>query len=338
MKKCKVVAICLAVFLMGFLVACNQADNSLKIDTKEKPFDGSSYERVVYDIKKTDLHSGSSTRDEAVVATGKLVFELDTSGEYNQLKMSFEMTYNQLADTIDIGKTDKIETFALFTKLSMLPIESRRKVAIMEREGKSNQSYEIFADYQTKSAKIGKPILFAEDGTIIENDSVSTMGMNYSNVPFDNEYLYYCLRAATQLELGQQLLFNSSVLFDSFSIGKYTTYSMIASVGEETTQLEVPNLRGIAGLSQNDLGNPYLNTLNVSLKLNTTNSGPGTVLQYVADEFHIDEQGEVYCGQKKESTHKDMSKVLAQISTTEFENNVQKYITTYTIADYSVKQ
>jgi len=333
MKKLKIICLALSFFALLFMVACQAPDNSITF-APVPPFSGSSFEYIEYSIQKTDLVVNKYGKEaEAIIAEGTLNFTLKFDGNStNHLDMNFEITYNNLAPEIDRGKTDSIVASAEFSRISLSPLASYRKVTVAPRDDKEDLSYEIQADYNSKTAT-----MTTHKDT--PQQQVKQIKINSNDSTFDNEYLFYLIRSSNQLTLNGQSSFNLSVLYDSFSNGSFLAHPMVAVAAAQPTYVTVKDsvANDIQGITDED-GKNNINALQVNIGMGyNINNGPAIVTMYSTDNFFIDGQNNVYVSEdKQDPSHRVMSKVMLQMSTTEFENNVQKYITTYTMSRYVV--
>jgi len=301
------------------LAGCQQKDLTIVLDDP-KPYGNGVIETTEYSVKKSKFENNI----EVVIATGTLAFVLDTTQSSVSLAMDFSLTYNDLADTVDRGKTDMIVSSAEFSKTAMSPLKSHKAVALEARTGQTDKSYEFDGDYLNKTATL----------TNADKTTQSLSLEKYKGTPniFDNEYLFYAVRSATQLTSGQQFKFGLSVLFDSFQNDAYTEYAMLASVAEGVAPIILDTNTNIEGIPQTEKGeNAPLDARIVKLDISSGTPGPSLYLAYADKPIYVGAEGTPYVGDKQNDSDTGYQKVLLQASTTDTMS-----VMTYTLDKYRV--
>ena len=135
MKK-KIICVLLSAVFAAVGFGCSGGDAKVSFDEK-MPWDVQ--ETCTYDVKK--VYVGGN--DEIVVATGKYVTEVTTTGEESYIANSFELTYNDSdqAESVDEtgrivknkGLTDSFVSTAKFSRNTLVPIEAEKTFSLAQR-------------------------------------------------------------------------------------------------------------------------------------------------------------------------------------------------------------
>lgn len=229
MKKFTVLIGCL-ILSSAFFFGCGSAGGFLGCGgetvepiVSQKPWTNSShYEYISYKLTRYDMKGAASVEDAATVAEGAYRTTLYTvagnlyndeaytdilpsaseyftehfsspanrqfstvADTYSLLVTEYELTYNDKSS--HNGKTDTMHSILLFKTSSLAPVFSQ-KTTVMQTA--PNNSYTVVADYVN-----GKNFLTANDETVTTDITANTAN-------FDNELLYYVIRAHSSLAAG----------------------------------------------------------------------------------------------------------------------------------------
>ena len=215
------------------LCGCNQ-ELAVSLETPSPWHDGNnSYENLVYEVT---VYDGGSDDARKTLALGTLTFELQEGKkdgdtyESGTIDMSYSVTYTQDADEKERGLTDTITSTVSYMADSLHVSKSEKTLSLAKREGVTDLSYTVTADYM--------------------NDHKATVTMTGYDEPtsgeitipsgtfYDNEMMYYLARATT-LSAGGGLYFKMVNLFDSYNTGKFTNYNMLASVKSDLAKIDI---------------------------------------------------------------------------------------------------
>lgn len=298
------------------LCACSGNVAPVSVDNPP-PWSGanteSAYEKTVYSIKKTDNETNE------VIAEGSLtyVLEFDHKGEnnnfnYSRLTMDMSITYNDKAPESDRGKTDTLSSKVIFQSDALVPQYSEKTVSLALREGVADHSYTLKNDYSAQKSELtmaGK-----------ETSVLDFSGKSFVNV-YDNEMLYYTVRAFSDIKAGGGNTFTLANFFDMHVKNKFSTYSMRFACGEEGSEQTV--YLPFKGTYLDDQGSATV--LKVSVSINESLSGPPTELYFSMTPF-------------KTGENTSTKKVLVSFKTFEYNlsNSNLRYTTEYNLTDYSV--
>ncbi len=218
------------------LSACSTAPSVVFDSTRpwhdaDTPSTAYSYEKLEYSVKIYDTTAGSGEAERKEIADGSASFTLDEAHAdgtigYTHLDTAFTVTYNADAGETDGGLTDKMTSHVEFQTDSLTAKYMTKTVTLAPREGKTDLSYTVTADYfgthKAERVMYGK------------TDTLDIPQGTYN----DNEMMFHLARA-TPLALGASPVFYMTNIFDSFINGSLTKYSMTASCGKELIDVKV---------------------------------------------------------------------------------------------------
>lgn len=185
------------------------------------------YERLNYDVCVYDTTNGVAHDKRVQIASGSLVFVLDEDGgerdnvSYSYIETSIEYNYNSSAPEQDRGLTDKISSRVEFATNSLDTSYAEKTVDLARRGDADNLSYTLTADYFGKHEAKFK---YTKQENA-EERTISIPNGTYN----DNEMMYFLARATTLAD-GASSNFYMTNIFEAFSTGKLTKYTMQAQV------------------------------------------------------------------------------------------------------------
>ena len=136
------------------------------------------YERSTYSVVR-------KTKDGTVVATGEAVFTVRSVDEkVTEITETFTITYNDVADEADRGKTDIITSVSRMNTEIFSPVMSEKTVELADRTDVRNDSYRLTVDYTDKKSEL----VWLKNGK--EASTIDFSGESLADV-YDNETLYY---------------------------------------------------------------------------------------------------------------------------------------------------
>ena len=304
------------------LYFCNLLGENISKDKKKKssrleyyPLHAKIYTSSKGLAKPTLLHIDDEELKE-IVGNRKPCFEqgysirmCDTDHEVNRIG---RITYNDKAPETDRGKTDTLSSKVIFQSDALVPQYSEKTVSLALREGVADHSYTLKNDYSAQKSELtmaGK-----------ETSVLDFSGKSFVNV-YDNEMLYYTVRAFSDIKAGGGNTFTLANFFDMHVKNKFSTYSMRFACGEEGSEQTV--YLPFKGTYLDDQGSATV--LKVSVSINESLSGPPTELYFSMTPF-------------KTGENTSTKKVLVSFKTFEYNlsNSNLKYTTEYNITDYSV--
>ena len=159
------------------------------------------YERSTYSVVR-------KTKDGTVVATGEAVFTVRSVDEkVTEITETFTITYNDVADEADRGKTDVITSVSRMNTEIFSPVMSEKTVELADRTDVRNDSYRLTVDYTDKKSEL----VWLKNGK--EASTIDFSGESLADV-YDNETLYYVLRGFKDIKAGGSSTFNLANFFD----------------------------------------------------------------------------------------------------------------------------
>lgn len=284
-SKSKIFSIGLAVASVALCGCKNPITESFEA-TRPWHDTGASYEKLVYDVNIYDVRDGSEEDKRKVIAQGGLVYELteqtrvDGSINYSRLRSDFSVTYNDDASEADRGLTDRITNSVEFQSDSLITSHMQKSVELADRDGATNNSYSIEADYfGTHKATL----------TMTGKDDAQPQTMTIPNNTYrDNEMMYYLARA-TAINKGATTNFNMTNIFDSFIKGEFTVYGMTASAGSETATVDIGDWvkdYGVEAVTDEEQNTSYpVPCYYVTIMINEAKHGPPHYVYYSEKPF-----------------------------------------------------
>lgn len=321
-------AFLIAVVTVLSLTACN--GTPLATIKGQKPWDiGSTriYERSDYSVTRYD-------GNENVIGKGKMYFiletetEIETEGERNddllKLRMHFE------ADIDQIGK-DSIDSEVIFFESSLTPVWTHKKAQMAPRAGTEDESFELeicynpnyyrsdFREkYDSAKAYFSRPV-FNDQNEVL---SLPVKSGNY----FDNEELFFLIRAMQDLKTGSSLAVNISNGFDIFDADNFFTYLINIVCASNTVNLKmnelITSMFNEEALVIDDEENKLVPCILANAYINGKNRGTPIVLYYSANPFSY-----------------NSSEVLLKMETSEYRAESKQLVgrTVYELTNYSVR-
>lgn len=269
------------------LCACNTETAETTFD-KTMPWHDSvelaptgSYERLDYSVAIYDTTKGVADDKRIVIAEGEMSFELKESVSYTSLAMNFAVTYNDAAPVADRGKTDRIQSEVEFESNSLAAKRSEKTVTLADRDGKTNLSYKITADYF--DAHKATYIATAQDGAKEKTFSLP------KNTCRDNEMMFYLARAQA-LSTSASNNFKMVNLFDTFNTGSLAEYRMAVNCDESKHKIEIGDWvkdYGVEAVTDEKTGETSypVSCFYTTISINAENHGPPYVVHYAENPF-----------------------------------------------------
>ena len=295
-RKC---AVLLTAVMIPTLAACQNTITE-SFDTRLPWIDDkaesvvASYEKLVYSVNIFDTSKGAGDDVRVNIASGELVLELaeQANRRFTDLTSSFTVTYNGNAAEADRGLTDTVTSEVTFQTNSLFTSTMKKTVALAPREGKTDMSYTVEADYfeahKAKKYPVGKP------------DEAVEMEIPTYGTYHDNEMMFYLARATSLAAEGSSPFFMTNI-FDSFLYGEFTNYTMTASCAKELVTLYMDDWvkdLGVEGATTDDGKTVYpVSCYNVSVGISAEKHGPPYNIQYTEKPFVT---GSDEAGDKKE--------------------------------------
>lgn len=344
----KILAFLLAVTLLGLTACSSGVVHQADLD-ETKPWETSSkYEKSVFTVERYKMkRSGKNTvTDGDPIAVGTYVTEIeilpatadsDSRDTQTKVKNSFTLTYaDDERAGANRGLTDTIESECVFSTIGAIPAWSYRKATLAPREGESrNDSHTIFANYKTSETDINGTTVAGMTSQISWHDTQSTLTISTSGQVFDNEQLYYMLRAFKNTAAEGSETFQLSNLFDAHNAGSYSVYNMSLSIAEEKETLFVDeSFTQFSTQSQNDKGETLesiasdgnghakVECIKGSVGINATNSGPADTVYFSNVPFRIDDNNKT-------------NKVIMKIIRKQYSGAEETYNILYTLQSYT---
>lgn len=262
------------------LCACNTETAETTFD-KTMPWHDSvelAYERLDYSVAIYDTTKGVADDKRIVIAEGEMSFELKELGLHStSLAMSFAVTYNDAAPEADRGKTDRIQSEVEFESNSLFAKRSEKTVTLADREGKTNLSYTITADY-----------FGTHEATYIAGAKKKTFSLPENNCR-DNEMMFYLARAQA-LSTSASNNFKMVNLFDTFNTGSLAEYRMAVNCDESKHKIEIGDWvkdYGVEAVTDEKTGEMSypVSCFYTTISINAENHGPPYVVHYAENPF-----------------------------------------------------
>lgn len=342
----KLLAILLAAATLS-LAACGGTVAHVANIEDKKPWAATgtgSYEKCVYDIERRDI---TRSGDDQIIATGTYTTEVEVeSDERTVVSASFTLTYvdDERAGS-SRGLTDTYVAACAFATTGAHPIYSYRAMTLAPRADETrNNSYTIVANYASAEAAVPAPsgdvTLPARTSRITWHGESADLAIDASGQVFDNEQLYYILRAFTNIDEEKSETFRLSNLFDAHNAGSFSAHDMSVSVAENRETLFVsPDFIEYSTTSYNDRGeavesieldgnedNPRakLDCLVGTVGMTSSNPGPSQMVYFSDIPFRVDDVGNT------------TTKVIVRIVTREYSGASEQYNMIYHLKEYSV--
>lgn len=241
-----------------------------------------SYEQFNYSACVYDTSKGTAEDKRVQIANGEMTFTLNETSSYTTLKMDFTLTYNAEAGAgEDAGKTDTISSTVEFETNSLAAKSSEKTVTLSNRDGKTNQSYKVTADYFDKHEAT-----FTR--TAEENAQPRTMSLP-KNASHDNEMMFFLARAQG-LGKGSSTNFKMINLFDSFTVNSLTEYTMTVTGNESLRTVDIGDFVkdfGVEAVTNEDTGETTypVSCYYTSIAISGEQSGPPYIVYYTENPF-----------------------------------------------------
>lgn len=269
------------------------------------------YERSTYSVVR-------KTKDGTVVATGEAVFTVRSVDEkVTEITETFTITYNDVADEADRGKTDIITSVSRMNTEIFSPVMSEKTVELADRTDVRNDSYRLTVDYTDKKSEL----VWLKNGK--EASTIDFSGESLADV-YDNETLYYVLRGFKDVKAGGSSTFNLANFFDMHVRGNgFAATSMkftCAAEGSEETLNLADSFKGRYGLDEV----ASVKAIKTSVSINATESGAPIDIYYSLTPLKIAE-------------NETVKRPLVAMKTYEYDYSTAsiKYTTEFSISDYS---
>lgn len=316
MKKKSLCLIVATLFLSVLVASCDACGSAGAAFAAKKPWDDlvRLYERCEYDIAEYSVkeESGESGGDKKL-AEGKLVLTLSDGLEgHAVLDMRAEMTYLDVEENgSDRGLTDVLESKVTFDKVTMIPVSSVKTATLADRLNAINDSYSLDVDYANDVEKLTFRGETKERATGTRRQA------------FDNEQLFYLVRAFAALGLSGSQSFPVHVGLDAFNYD-IASYTMTMSVNSAPQKVKLDGWKNenVYGLETED-SRPVADCYNVSIAINSSASGTPINALYSTVPFAV-------------TPNISTEKVLMSFSTSRYVNGASDARrTVYTLSDYN---
>ena len=335
----KIAAFLLAVALLG-LTACGGTVVHQPDLEETKPWDTTTkYEKSVYKIERFKMkREGKNTvPDGDPIATGTYTTEIEiTSADETKVKNSFSLTYaDDERAGADRGKTDTIESECVFGTIGAYPSYSYRNAVLAPRDGESkNNSHTITANYKNEE----KDGLAGLTSKIAWHGEEKTIRLKSGGQVYDNEQLFYMLRAFKKTKPEGSESFRLSNLFDAHNAGAYSAYNMSFSVAKEketlfvdesftrfSTQTQNDKGETLESIGSDGNGHAKVECVKGTLSINATNPGPPETVYISNVPFRIDDNNKT-------------SKVIMKIVRKQYSGAEETYNIVYTLESYTTQK
>lgn len=338
----KIITLLLCVALLGLTACGNQVVHTADMD-EVKPWDTvTKYERCEYTVERYRMtRSGKTTvTDGDPIAVGRYVTAVQINDGSTRVTNEFTLTY---ADDdragASRGLTDTTVSDCEFASTGGFPTYSYRKTTLAPRENESrNNSYEIFANYRTEPFDVHGRTIDANVSKMLWHDAESSISIQTEGQVFDNEQLYYMLRAFKNIHTEGSETFALSTLFDAHNNGAFSTHGMSLSIAKAAEVLDLDesftrfstqtqNDRGetLESIESDGNGHAKLRCLKGTLAETSSNPGPAFTIYFSDVPFRINE-------------HNSTQKVIVRIVTKEYSAAEETYNMIYTLTGYTTQK
>lgn len=312
--------------IMAMLVACTPTVTS-QAKVGNKPWQAHrdfKSEKCTYKVTKS---VGDGT--ENVSIDGILTYELSKISESEcMLTMDFFITYgnSDLLDENFRNKTDTIHSEATF-KASNLTAVHTVKRADIKSDPSLSYSYEVDYVNADENNKLGASFTDA-------NGNVKQLKFDKGEY-FDNDYLYYYVRALEKVSSSFSENINIINWYDSFLANKPVIYPLIARCSSTFENVKIENStlfdRFIDAENETtiDKKNQLVGCLDVIILINGIKTGPELRVAYSRSNFKVD-----YPDDQKPSYAK---LIPVKYKTREtISSGYTTFITEYNLVDYAI--
>lgn len=274
------------------------------------------YEKCVYSVEEYTMMeiNGLSTRDKQL-SSGTLEFTLEEADNGNaSLDMRTEITYFDIEENgSDRGLTDVYTSNVVFDKLTLAPRSSAKSAAIAKRSDRDDKSFSLTVDYGANT----ETLTFA-------GGEPQTRTIDLKGQYFDNEQLFFLMRAFPNLTTSGSQSFTLHVPLDAFSYS-HPAYGMIMSVGKDAQAVRLEKWKGESDYSMEKAEDGTLapQCYSVSVSINGANSGTPILATYAVNPFVI-------------TPNISTTKVMTSMTTSAYGTNGNSGARTtyYTLIDY----
>lgn len=243
-KMKRKLCVCLSAVTALSLCACSAETPESTFDNPMPWHDAAafgSYEKLDYKVNVYDTSASTDEKERVLIAEGDASFTLNekpegTSG-YVFVDMSCTFVYNDLAPELDRGKTDEIKSHVEFEMNSLAARTMTKTVKLDDREGQTNRSYKLTADYFGTHSATYSLVDGNNKTEDVQKGEASELALS-ANVCRDNEMMFYVARAQA-VGISSSTNFKMVNIFDSFRNGALTEYRMLVSGGEATHKIDV---------------------------------------------------------------------------------------------------
>ena len=314
MKK-KVLPLVIACIVAAFAFsACGESCTAAQLSFGAKmPWDMPRlYEKSVYSVEEYTMTeiNGMSVKDKQL-SSGTLTFTLEEAESgCASLTMRTEITYFDIEENgSDRGLTDIYSSNVVFDKLTLAPRSAAKSAALAKRSDKDDMSYSLTVDYGANS----ETLTFA-------GKEQQTRTIDLNGQYFDNEQLFYLMRAFPALTASGSQSFTLHVPLDAFSYSR-SAYGMIMSVSGSTQAVRLEKWKGESdyGMEKAEDGTLAPLCYSASVSINGANSGTPILATYAESPFAV-------------SQNISTNKVLTSITTTTYGAKTRTMY--YTLTDY----
>lgn len=270
------------------------------------------YEYSEFSVRGS-MKSGDSTVD---VSVGNVKFTLKEADGNVVLTMEARLEHLDIEENgSERGLVDTAASEVVFDKKTLLPITSKKSVVLADRKGKLNNSYELDLSYTQKRGEL----TFTEQGGEKQTRRIKADGQ-----VFDNEQLYYVVRAFSSLSPKAYLNFNLYNGFDAFNYD-LGVYKMGVSVDADPVTVTLSDWKDpdkTFGMDLDESGVPCPSCYSARITISENENGSPIYAKYSENPFKI-------------SDSISTKKVLTAFSTTSFNADYTKLFTMdYTLCDY----
>jgi len=281
MKKLFAAVCCILMLFSSAACAGGQAtapfDTERPWGTPTNAFEQCSYTLQIFERVRVD----GAWADGQELATGGFTQTLNASGAGKDglasVASELSVSWKDLPECAENrGKTDLMESAVVFSAASMAPVSSQKTMTLDVRADADGASYNHSYDYSADYAALTSHIKFGKNASGDYSDP-KTIAIP-SGTKYDNEQLFYLLRAHRNLKPGAGVAFNVNNVADNYIRDNNNLAPMTASASSETVKKE------LGAFMLDYAESAEIECMLVLLSLSGTDSGP-------AHRFYIAEPG-----------------------------------------------
>ena len=318
-KKSTAILVALCAAFIPLIAGCNACggETGAALDGRMPWYMPTLYEFSEFKIEKylMKVDSDEIKRDR-LLAEGTASFTLEEAESSGNARLSIcvTVTYNgDDANGTSRNLTDSMNSEVVFSKTTLLPVTSKKSVKSAKRVGAEDMSYEVTVDYENAQAVLNRA----------NQNKPETKSINIGSQTFDNEQLFFAMRAFSALAPGSSQSFRLLQPYQSFVYDR-GTYPMGMTVAGELTEFALDFYKNdnLYGMELGENSKPKVNAMCATVSISEENRGPAIKAYYSSQPFKI-------------STTISTNKVLVGITETSYGATLnQRTDTFYTLSDY----